>query len=70
MDVTQYIFKSPSPSRVQVGRPDPSVDAQAKTQEVSSQIAKLEQSNVQNPVQTQEVEAVSNDDSTLIDVYT
>ena len=37
MDVTQYLFKSPSTSQVQIGRPDPTSKPQTEEQQVQQQ---------------------------------
>ena len=54
MNVEQYLFQSPSPQRVQVGRPDPSVtkeetDTQAKAQESSKTVEQTQDLQVQEP---------------------
>ena len=59
MNVAQYLFQSPSPQQVQIGRPDPTVSKETQTEsqenlESSSQttqkIADLETQKVQNPL--------------------
>lgn len=54
MNVSSYIFQSPSPQQVQIGRPDPSVakeetSTQTDTQENSQAVAETQQLNIEEP---------------------
>lgn len=42
MNVSSYLFQSPYPSQVQIGRPDPSAQQQAQQNDSVTQIAKNE----------------------------
>jgi len=68
MNVTQYLFKSPSPNQIQVGRLAPSVSGEKNTQNSTSEMTNLSQNSVQNPLQTQEVKPTVKSDN-LLDIY-
>lgn len=55
MDVSRYLFQSPSPQQVQIGKPDPSVQKEETTAETETQ----QQETVQVPQDVQDVRADS-----------
>jgi len=72
MQVSQYLFQSPSSSQVQIGRPDPSVKTEsAPTQ--SATVANESLSKAQSFTATQTTEVTPQVESTesthLLDVY-
>ena len=68
MDVAQYIFTSPSPNQVQVGRLATGSSGDTSTQANTSELTKLSQVSVKNPVNSQEVKPAVKSDSVL-DLY-
>ena len=68
MNVTQYLFKSPSPNQIQVGRLAPNVSGEKNTQSNTSEMANLSQNSEQNPLQTQEAKTTVKSDN-LLDIY-
>ena len=75
MNVSSYLFQSPSPQQVQIGRPDPSVakentDTQNSSKESSSESVVVPQ-EVQN-IQTKNPEDIalkSMDPTRVLDLY-
>lgn len=70
MNVSNYIFQSPYPSQVQVGRPDTSAtqEEQSKQTAVSTPNTSLEKAKSVQAVQTQEVKPKV-ETSSLLDTY-
>ena len=72
MQIAQYLFQSPSPQQVQIGRPDPSVK-QESTTTTDASLPNETQSKAQSFVATQTSEVTpsveSVDSAPLLDVY-
>ena len=77
MEVSKYLFQSPSSSQVQVGRPDPSSKQEPTKQEQTKESAStvpnetLKEAQSFQATQTQEVSpsVKSSDSSNSLDVY-
>ena len=69
MDVSQYLFKSPSPNPVQIGRSDPSVKKEDVSAESKSNEPDQATQNAQNfeAQRTQDIKPV--DTTQLLDIY-
>lgn len=72
MQVSQYLFQSPSPQQVQIGKPDPSVKQESASTETAS-LPNETLSKAQSFAATQTSEVTPTVDSTesaaLLDVY-
>lgn len=72
MQVDQYLFKSPSPSQVQVGRPDPAnkddSDTTGNTQQSAVQSKTAAEIMTGKTAESPEVKPTVNSDR-LLDVY-
>lgn len=68
MQVSQYLFQSPSTSPVQVGKLDPSSKEESASNKTSEQVAAPKQELATNPLPIQEVTPKVNTDR-LLDTY-
>jgi len=64
----QYIFDSPSPSRVQIGRLDTTTSSEQKTTTDQSEVNKEKKSETFQELNTKEVQEVKNPNFKL-DIY-
>ena len=58
MQVQEYIFRSPYPSRVQIGVPENTTQNNAQT---SKQTTKIEQQQIQKDINQNQIKAITGD---------